>query len=170
MTGWVIFSIILAIGVFFLCREIMCWYYKINRLVELMEDQNSLLKDLVRKNNSTSTYMHDIMKKCPFCAEEIKSEAKICPHCGKNIMEYENELKSKQEEDLKKQEQEMKEKYKNITDIFSDEDVNKMSIDEKDKYAKKLRTQFEETIDETEKKYLAKNLTALGYGYYRRFT
>jgi len=123
MTGWVIFSIILAIGVFFLCREVMCWYYKINRLVELMEDQNSLLKDLVRKNDPTSTNMLGVTKKCPFCAEEIKSEAKICPYCNKNIQEYENVKIEKLEEEKQKKETEMKEKFKSIEDLFNDANI-----------------------------------------------
>jgi len=118
----------------------------------------------------TSKYAHDVMKTCPFCAEEIKSEAKICPHCGKNIQEYEIDLKNKQEEDKKRQAKEIQEKYKNNSDILSDEDIMNMSIEEKDKYVKKFKAQFEETTDETEKKNLAKNLTALGYGYYRKFT
>ena len=125
MAGWIIFGIIVAIGVFFLCRELMCWYYKINRLVELMEEQNSLLKDLVRKNAPTSTYIHGITKKCPFCAEEIKPEAKICSHCGKNIQEYEIELKNKEEENKNRKEQEMKEKFKSIEDLFNDETIMK---------------------------------------------
>ena len=35
---------LIAVAVFFLCRELMCWYYKINRIIELMEEQNSLLR------------------------------------------------------------------------------------------------------------------------------
>ena len=29
------------------------------------------------------------LKKCPFCAEEIKVDAKICKHCGNDIGETE---------------------------------------------------------------------------------
>ena len=44
MEGVIIISIIVAIVVFLIAREFMCWYYKINRLVALMEEQNDLLK------------------------------------------------------------------------------------------------------------------------------
>jgi hypothetical protein len=42
--GIVIGIIIGAIIVFLICRELMCWYYKINRIVSLLEDQYRLLK------------------------------------------------------------------------------------------------------------------------------
>jgi hypothetical protein len=43
--GGIIFLIIVGVVVvFFVCRELMCWYYKINRIVSLLENQNFLLK------------------------------------------------------------------------------------------------------------------------------
>jgi hypothetical protein len=69
-------------------------------------------------------------KKCPFCAENINNEAKICPHCGKSVQEYENEQKIKLEEEKRKRELEIKEKFKNIEDLFKDasimEEANKL--------------------------------------------
>lgn len=28
------------------------------------------------------------MRKCPFCAEQVKNEARICKHCGKELPEF----------------------------------------------------------------------------------
>jgi len=42
--GIIIGIIIGVIVFFFICRELMCWYYKINRIVSLLEDQKRLLK------------------------------------------------------------------------------------------------------------------------------
>jgi hypothetical protein len=36
--------IIGAIVIFLICRELMCWYWKINRIIALLEEQNNLLK------------------------------------------------------------------------------------------------------------------------------
>ena len=33
--------------------------------------------------------IENVTKKCPFCAEEILSEAKVCKHCNRNITEAE---------------------------------------------------------------------------------
>ena len=51
--GTMIFSYIVAIaigvGLFLLLRQFFCWYAKINKRVELMEEQRDLLKKLVDK-------------------------------------------------------------------------------------------------------------------------
>ena len=60
-------------------------------------------------------------KKCPFCAENINNEAKICPHCNKNIEEYELNLKNKEEENSKIKIRELKDKKINIEELLVDD-------------------------------------------------
>ncbi|MFZ4740071.1 MAG: hypothetical protein ACOYLE_02785 [Bacteroidales bacterium] len=43
-------TIIVLIVIFFLMREVNCWYWKINKRIALMEEQNELLKVLVNIN------------------------------------------------------------------------------------------------------------------------
>jgi hypothetical protein len=47
--GTVIATIALGIGMFLLMREVFCWYWKINAMKEIMEEQRDLLKKLVDK-------------------------------------------------------------------------------------------------------------------------
>ena len=87
---------------------------------------NGDILESIRKNslgNDDSNISSVEIKNCPFCAEKIKDKAKICPHCNKNIEEYENELKQKTEEIKKQKEKEIKEKFRNIEDIFNDENI-----------------------------------------------
>jgi hypothetical protein len=53
--GIIIGIIIGAIIIFLICRELVCWYWKINKIVVLMEEQNSLLKELVGRRSISST-------------------------------------------------------------------------------------------------------------------
>ena len=42
-------GLLVIIGIFFLCRELMCWYWKINQSLENQEKMISLLQQLVDK-------------------------------------------------------------------------------------------------------------------------
>lgn len=46
------FVLFAAISLFVILREFFCWYYKINKRVELMEEQRDLLKELLKKKKS----------------------------------------------------------------------------------------------------------------------
>ncbi len=45
----------ILIVVFLILREVICWYWKINRNIELQEEQNRLLKKLVQHFENTET-------------------------------------------------------------------------------------------------------------------
>jgi len=56
-----VLPVILTIVFFFLIRELICWYYKINERSRLQEDNNRLLCLLLIKNEIKVP--HDLMEK-----------------------------------------------------------------------------------------------------------
>ena len=52
--GWVILSVVVVVIAFFLCRELFCWYFKINNIVSLLETQNNLLERIVNGGKQAS--------------------------------------------------------------------------------------------------------------------
>jgi len=46
-------GVVITLIIFLICREIACWYWKINKVVELLEKQNELLSEKLEseKNN-----------------------------------------------------------------------------------------------------------------------
>jgi hypothetical protein len=45
----ILFILAICVGIFLLCREIMCWYFKINKLIEGQTQTNILLKRILDK-------------------------------------------------------------------------------------------------------------------------
>jgi len=45
--NYIFWGIIILITIFIITREFWCWYLKINKRIELMEEQNNLLKELI---------------------------------------------------------------------------------------------------------------------------
>lgn len=46
----IIISAAIGIVIFLVLREFNCWYWKINQRIQLMEEQNELLKELLKNN------------------------------------------------------------------------------------------------------------------------
>jgi hypothetical protein len=49
---------------------------------------------LSKKEGSPENLATRGSKKCPFCAEEIKAEAVVCKHCGKDLPEQQRDMRS----------------------------------------------------------------------------
>lgn len=49
-----VITLLVLIVIFLVCREIVCWYWKINRAMELLERQNVLLERIEAKLSATS--------------------------------------------------------------------------------------------------------------------
>jgi hypothetical protein len=45
--GYFVIGLIVIVGIFLICRELICWYWKINKMVKLMEAQNEYLNKLL---------------------------------------------------------------------------------------------------------------------------
>lgn len=57
-TNYTFLFILLFVGVvvFLVCRELLCWYWKINKSIANQEQMISLLQQLVNENKSSPTY------------------------------------------------------------------------------------------------------------------
>lgn len=60
-----LFFLLILIVIFFLCRELMCWYWKINELVRLQKESNEIKEDqleVMKQNLESSNKLLEIMK------------------------------------------------------------------------------------------------------------
>jgi hypothetical protein len=94
----IIIGVIVGVIVLFLaCRELICWYYKINRIVALMEKQNLLLESLLRNKTQTPSSSGTNISNvppipsvvntgdswvCKKCSERNPNTATSCKGCG----------------------------------------------------------------------------------------
>jgi hypothetical protein len=67
---FIIIWIVVVIILFLLCREIICWYYKINERITLQTETNELLKKILEKKGN-------ILENDFLVKNEIKEEIEI---------------------------------------------------------------------------------------------
>lgn len=102
--------LLVTIVIFFIARELVCWYWKINRIVELLESidrklskNNGLSKnvksktslvngslekesiDFSEENFDVHTLNNEDFDFCYHCGAELEKGAKKCTSCNKNL-------------------------------------------------------------------------------------
>lgn len=84
ITGGVIGGLIVAIVIFLVCRELNCWYWKINAHLELMENANSklaaILDRLPSPGEGNPRKAENIS--CPQCKQSTAANGAFCENCG----------------------------------------------------------------------------------------
>ncbi len=86
IVGVLVVFFIIGFGVFLLLRELMCWYYKINRIVSLLESIDSKLVPSGRgltADGNTVPFVSSDKESCPFCKEPSLKANKTCEVCGR---------------------------------------------------------------------------------------
>ena len=79
---WLLFGVVTAVVASNKGRNGLGWFF----LGMLLGPFGFILSLVVSKNEHAAekeVLASGTMKKCPFCAELVKAEAKICKHCGK---------------------------------------------------------------------------------------
>lgn len=57
----VIICVVAAILLFFITRELWCWYYKINKRCTLLEQQNGLMRQLINEQVQANMMMSQLL-------------------------------------------------------------------------------------------------------------
>lgn len=79
--------IALVILVFLVCREIVCWYWKINLSVALLTE----IRDILAANGFQQAGKISTGKDqtrigvCPYCTQRISLDCKVCPKCNAQV-------------------------------------------------------------------------------------
>lgn len=67
--GSVLMVLLICAIIFIVCRELLCWYYKINKMVSNQEEMIRLLKKMVGEEESDSQTINQFKK--DYTQEEI---------------------------------------------------------------------------------------------------
>ena len=82
----ILVAFFVAFIVFLILRELMCWYWKINRIVSLLEGIQASLSKLNRTPERSVAVLPQLppyKEICPFCKEPSIKAQSICDVCGK---------------------------------------------------------------------------------------
>lgn len=74
--GPLIITLIVLIIIFLICRELICWYYKINEMINIQNQQNSILNDILTQLKSKPSII-DSSYKNDSLSSSISSEGRI---------------------------------------------------------------------------------------------
>ena len=87
MDFWTIYliSALVGIGLFFACRELFCWYFKVNKIketVELIKQQNLLIMQSLGISPPAEALKEAPEANTPPEPVELKDNQWLCPKCG----------------------------------------------------------------------------------------
>ena len=95
LIGPLIIFFLVAAAVFLIIRELMCWYWKINIMVGLLEDIKNKLGTIGDNISASGSSMANILSTspevgsneiiCPKCGEKTSAEGKFCEVCGARL-------------------------------------------------------------------------------------
>lgn len=88
----ILVSFVIIIVIFFLLREVMCWYWKINRYLKLQEEQLQLQKDTIQLLQQLVKLEKD---QAYARAAELKSSPDYTPKTAILTQEEMNEINSR---------------------------------------------------------------------------
>ena len=81
-TDLILISIVITIAVFLILRMFWLWYWKIDKIVELLENIDINTKKPIKKTKSTKVELSENSKVCSNCGAQYSKLISVCTSCG----------------------------------------------------------------------------------------
>jgi hypothetical protein len=83
LLSYLLIILVVSLVVFLICRELFCWYWKINQRIDLLIQVRDLLA--VKAQSGDPKIQQEPSRRCPKCGAQQSAGDTFCDSCGEKL-------------------------------------------------------------------------------------